>query len=451
MALCGWRICKVILKPYQIKNTMTSKTIAVILGGGVGSRLHPLTQHRSKPAVPIAGKYRLVDIPLSNCINSNIKKIFVLTMHNSTSLNSHITNAYRFDAFTNGFVDVLAAEQTNESKDWYLGTADAVRQNMMKYDRVEHETIIVLSGDQLYNMDLEELLYYHKEKDADVTIATIPVIKEEATSFGIMKVDGQGMINDFIEKPNIDVAEKWTSVLPAHYIKAKKEYLASMGIYIFKKSALKKLFDEKKTSNDFGKDIIPYAVNSKDYKVASYMYNGYWADIGTISSFMEANLKLTGSLPEFHLYDNINKIYTHSRMLAPSKIFGTKVTHGLISGGSICHAEEIARSIIGVRSRIGPGTIIRDSIVMGNNYYQTIDDINQLPNNELLGIGSNCMIQNAIFDKNVRIGNNVVIIGSPELKDYENEQYCIRDGIVIVKRGAYIESNTKIEAPKRAV
>jgi len=423
---------------------MTDKTIAVILGGGVGSRLHPLTQHRSKPAVPIAGKYRLVDIPLSNCINSNIKKIFVLTMYNSSSLNAHISNSYRFDMFTDGFVDVLAAEQTNESKDWYLGTADAVRQNMMKYNRIDHDTVIVLSGDQLYNMDLEALLKYHKEQDAELTIATIPSLEKDATSFGIMKVDAQGVINDFIEKPNIDIVQEWKSVLPEKYTSQNKDYLASMGIYVFKRSALEKLFDEKKSSNDFGKEIIPYAVQSSDYKISSYMYEGYWADIGTISSFMEANLKLTGSLPEFHLYDNFNRIYTHSRMLAPTKYFGTKVTHGLVSGGCIIHAEEIARSIIGVRSRIGPGTIIRDSIVMGNNYYQTIYDLDQLPDNELLGIGSSCMIQNAIFDKNVRIGNNVVIIGDPSLEDFENDQYCIRDGIVIVKRSAFIESNSKI-------
>ena len=423
---------------------MIDKTIAVVLGGGVGSRLHPLTEHRSKPAVPIVGKYRLVDIPLSNCINSNINKVFVLTMYNSASLNTHISRAYRFDAFSKGFVEILAAEQNNESKDWYLGTADAVRQNMMRYDRIDHDTIIVLSGDQLYKMDLEELIAYHHEQDAAVTIATIPVVEEDATSFGIMKVNGEGIIDDFIEKPNKDEVGNWQSVLPEEYLKQDKKYLASMGIYVFKKEAMKKLFEENASSHDFGKNIIPYAVRNKEYKVCSYKYDGYWADIGTIKSFMEANLKLTGFLPEFHLYDNNDKVYTHSRMLAPSKYFGTKITHGLISGGCICHAEEISRCIIGVRSRIGPGTIIRDSIVMGNNYYQSVSDIEQLPNNELLGIGSNCMIQNAIFDKNVKIGNNVTIIGGPGLDDFENEQYCIREGIIIVKRSAFIESNTKI-------
>jgi len=423
---------------------MTDKTIAVVLGGGVGSRLHPLTETRSKPAVPIVGKYRLVDIPLSNCINSNIRKVFVLTMHNSASLNTHISNSYRFDAFSKGFVDVLAAEQTNENKDWYLGTADAVRQNVSKYERIDHDTILVLSGDQLYKMDLEELIKYHNEQDADVTVATIPVVEQDATGFGIMKVDANGVINNFVEKPSIDEVGKWQSELPESYKVEKKNYLASMGIYVFKKSVMQQLFEEKPTANDFGKDFIPYAVNSNKYKVCSYLYDGYWADIGTISSFMEANLRLTGFLPEFHLYDNEDKIYTHSRMLAPTKYFGTKITHGLISGGCICHAEEISRCIIGVRSRIGPRTIIRDSIVMGNNYYQSVDDIDQLPDNKLLGIGSDCMIQNAIFDKNVRIGNNVTIIGDPSLEDSENDLYCIRDGIVIVKRAVYIESNSKI-------
>jgi len=423
---------------------MPDKTIAVVLGGGVGSRLHPLTKSRSKPAVPIVGKYRLVDIPLSNCINSNIRKIFVLTMFNSASLNTHISQSYRFDAFSKGFVDVLAAEQTNESLDWYLGTADAVRQNMSKYNKIDHDTILVLSGDQLYKMDLEDLIKYHHEQDADVTVATIPVVKKDAPGFGIMKVNATGVIDDFVEKPNIDDVDKWASDLPDEYTKKNKNFLASMGIYVFKRSALNKLFDEDPSSHDFGKNFIPYAVRSDEYKACSYMYDGYWADIGTIKSFMEANLRLTGFLPEFHLYDNQDKIYTRSRMLAPSKYFGTKITHGLISGGCICHAEEISRSIIGVRSRIGPGTIIRDSIVMGNNYYQSVTDIEQLPDNKLLGIGSNCMIQNAIFDKNVRIGNNVTIIGDESLQDMENDKYCIRDGIVIVKKSAFIESNTKI-------
>jgi len=423
---------------------MTNQTIAVILGGGVGSRLYPLTLDRSKPAVPIAGKYRLIDIPISNCINSNIKRMFVLTMFNSASLNQHIKNTYTFDAFSNGFVNILAAEQTRDNLDWFQGTADAVRQSMTQLNRNDYEYVLVLSGDQLYNMDLEAIIEYHKKQEADVTIATIPVIEKEATSFGIMKVKADGLIDSFVEKPTAEVVGNWKSELPQEYVDAKKDYLASMGIYVFSKKVLKQMFAENEKANDFGKDIIPAAVRSEDYKVASYLYDGYWADIGNISSFLEANLALTGFLPEFHLYGNTNKVYTHARMLAPTKIFGTKITHGLISEGGICHAEEISNCVIGVRSRIGQGTVIRDSIVMGNNYYQTVDDMDQLPNNELLGIGNNCFIQNAIFDKNVKIGNNVTIIGGEGLEDVETETYCIREGIVIVKRTAYIPDGTKI-------
>jgi glucose-1-phosphate adenylyltransferase len=429
---------------------MTDKTIAVILGGGSGSRLYPLTENRSKPAVPIAGKYRLIDIPISNCINSNIKKMFVLTMYNSASLNEHVAYTYRFDLFTKGFVDILAAEQTNQNKDWYQGTADAVRQNMMRYNRVDHDSVIILSGDQLYNMDLEELLKYHHDENADVTIATIPVVEKDVPGFGIMKVNADGIIDDFIEKPSLDIAQNWKSELPKKYKKEKKDFLASMGIYVFKREAMEKLFKENENKHDFGKEIIPYAVESSKYKVVSYTYDGYWADIGTISSFMDANLKLTGSLPEFNLYHNENKIYSRSRMLAPAKFFGTKVTHGLISGGCFIHADEISRSIIGVRSRIGPRTIIRDSIIMGNNYYQTVKDIKELPDNKLLGIGSDCFIQNAIVDKSVKIGNNVTIIGDPSLEDVETETYCIRDGIVVVRLWAHIPSNTKIGLVKPA-
>lgn len=422
----------------------TDQTVALILGGGSGSRLYPLTKDRSKPAVPIAGKYRLIDIPISNCLNSNIRKMFVMTMFNSASLNKHIKNTYHFDVFSSGFVDIMAAEQTRESKDWFLGTADAVRQTLSRLVKVEHEYILVLSGDQLYNMDFEEIMKYHVDQGADVTIATIPVVEKDATGFGIMKVNKKGIIDDFIEKPSVDVVSNWKSELPKEYTSKGKHYLASMGIYVFNKKVMNKLFEENQGANDFGKEIIPYAVGSSDYKVASYSYDGYWEDIGTIASFMEANLSLTGFLPKFHLYDNVKRIYTRARMLAPTKIFGTKITHGLISEGGIFHAEEISRAIIGVRSRIGQGTIIRDSILMGNDYYQTVDDIKELPDNKLLGIGNHCFIKNAIIDKNARIGNKVSIVGGAELEDTETETYCIKDGIIVIKKGAYIEPNSKI-------
>jgi len=423
---------------------MTDKTVALILGGGVGSRLYPLTLDRSKPAVPVAGKYRLIDIPISNCLNSNIRKMFVLTMFNSASLNKHIKNTYHFDNFSSGFVDIMAAEQTRDSKDWFQGTADAVRQTYSRLDKVDYDHVLILSGDQLYNLDFEAILEYHTSAQADVTVATIPVNAKDATGFGIMKVDEHGYIGSFVEKPSADEVGHWKSTLPEKYTAKEKYYLASMGIYVFSKEVMKRLFNENPKANDFGKEIIPYAVTNNNYKVGSYPYDGYWADIGSISSFHEANLRLTGFLPEFHLYDNDNKIFTHSRMLAPSKFFGTKITYGLISDGCISHAEEISNCVVGVRARIGQNTILRDTIIMGNDYYQTLDDIHNLENNELLGIGNNCYIQNTIIDKNARIGHNVSIKGGKNLEDDEKETYCIRDGIVIVKKGAIIPENSKI-------
>ena len=423
---------------------MIDKTVAVILGGGVGSRLYPLTAKRSKPAVPLVGKYRLIDIPISNCLNSNIRKIFVVTMFNSASLNKHIKNTYHFDHFSSGFVDILAAEQTRESLDWFQGTADAVRQSLDKLEPIEHEYVLILSGDQLYNFDFEEILASHAENDADLTIATIPVIEKDTAGFGIMKVNEGGWINNFIEKPSPDVVHDWKSALSDQYTKQGKDYLASMGIYVFKKDALYKLFDENKDSNDFGKEIIPYAVSNENYKVASYLYDGYWEDIGTIKSFLDANLYLTDFLPQFHLYDNEKKIYTHARMLAPSKIFGTRINHGLLCEGCIIHAEEITKCVIGIRSRIGTGTVIRNSIVMGNDYYQTLNDIEELPDNELFGIGNNCLIENAIIDRNARIGNNVKIAGTKNMEDTETDSYCIRDGIVVIKKNAFVPSGTII-------
>jgi len=422
----------------------TERTVAIILGGGVGSRLYPLTAQRSKPAVPIAGKYRLIDIPISNCINSKINKMFVLTMFNSASLNMHIKNTYQFDMFSSGFVDIMAAEQTLDNRDWFQGTADAVRQSMSRLKKVDHDYVLILSGDQLYNMDLEEILENHKDSGADLTIATIPVIERDATSFGIMKTVSDGKIDAFIEKPSLEEVGNWKSELPDEYINQGKDYLASMGIYVFNREAMDQLFEENQGANDFGKEIIPYAVNNSSYKVHSYLYDGYWADIGNIYSFWEANLKLTSFLPEFHLYDNVRKIYTHARMLAPTKIFGTKINHGLFSEGCICHAREVNYSVVGVRSRIGRNTVITDSIVMGNDRHQTVNEIQELDHNELLGIGNDCVIHRAILDKNVRIGNNVTIFGDESLEDVETDTYCIKDGIVVIKKNAYIPENMKI-------
>jgi len=370
--------------------------------------------------------------------------MFVLTMFNSASLNKHIKNTYHFDMFSEGFVDIMAAEQTLKSLDWFQGTADAVRQTERRMVTIDHEYVLILSGDQLYNMDFEAIIAYHESQDADVTIATIPVVEKDATSFGIMKVKRDGIIENFIEKPNIDEVGNWQSELDEKYTSQGKNYLASMGIYVFKKDIMWKLFAENEGANDFGKEIIPFAVGNSDYKVASYSYDGYWADIGTISSFLEANLRLTGYLPEFHLYDNDNKLFTHARMLAPSKIFGTKITFGLISDGCIIHADEISRSVLGIRSRVGQRTVIRDSYVMGNDFYQTLADLTDLPDNELIGIGNDCFIQNAILDKNAKLGHGVTIIGGEGLEDIETDTYCIREGIIIVKKGASIPKGEKI-------
>ncbi len=423
---------------------LARRTIAIILGGGTGSRLYPLTSHRSKPAVPIAGKFRLIDIPISNCLNSDIHRMFVLTQFNSASLNRHIKNAYRFDKFSRGFVDIMAAEQTADSMDWFQGTADAVRQSVKHLNKHDFDHVMILSGDQLYQMDFRKILKYHHEKGAQLTVATIPVVAEEATAFGILKANGDGVIEDFIEKPSMEKLPDWTSEVAPEYANAGKHYLASMGIYVFTAGVLSKLFAENPKSMDFGKEIIPYAVHSPEYKTTSYAFGNYWTDIGTISSFFEANLQLTDYLPQFNLYDNKNRLYTNSRMLSPSKIFGTRMTHALISGGGIIHASEINRSIIGVRSRIGKNTVIDHTILMGIDYYQTLKDLDENPEQKLLGIGDNCVLRNTIVDKNVRVGDNCTIIGSDQLEDSETDHYCIREGIIIVKKGASIPDNTKI-------
>jgi glucose-1-phosphate adenylyltransferase len=410
----------------------------------VGSRLYPLTQFRSKPAVPIAGKFRLIDIPISNCLNAGVNRIFVLTQFNSASLNSHVKNAYHFDIFSNGFVDILAAEQTRANSAWFQGTADAVRQTRSYLENEKYDYLMILSGDQLYQMDYTKILEYHRDQNADITVATIPVNDRDAPGFGILKVDADGIIEDFVEKPAKEELGQWTSPVEDQYAAEGKNYLASMGIYIFSNGVLGKLFDELPDAIDFGKEIIPTAVQSKEYKVTSYPFGGYWTDIGTIASFFEANLRLTQYLPEFNLYDNINKVYTNARMLSPSKVFGTHVSHTLIAEGCIIHANSIDNTIVGVRSRIGKFTNIKSSIIMGIDFYQSMKDMETNPKLILLGIGENCHIENTIIDKNVKIGDNCTIKGGNHLEDSETDTHCVRDGIVIVRKGAVIPDNTHI-------
>ena len=418
--------------------------IALILGGGSGSRLYPLTEKRSKPAVPIGGKYRLVDIPISNCLNSGVRQMFVLTQFNSASLNKHIKNAYNFDFFNNGFVEILAAEQTPDNSGWFEGTADAVRQCIRHLSIHSYEHILILSGDQLYQMDFAKMLKDHISKNADVSIATIPVNAKDASGFGIMKVNMEGLIENFIEKPTSDVLPDWESPVEAKHKATGQNFLASMGIYIFNKKTLLKLLDDTPETTDFGKEILPQAIK-QDMRVGSYAYTGYWTDIGTISSFMEASLKLTDNIPDFNFFDEVDKIYTNSRVLPPAKYFHTTLNMAFIAEGSIIHNANIEKSVIGIRSRIEDDTQISHSIVMGNDYYETLLDIERIKGKmPPLGIGKNCIIEHAIVDKNCRIGNEVIIRGDKSLADAETDSYCIRDGIVILKKEAIIEDGSII-------
>ncbi len=418
------------------------KMISLILGGGAGTRLAPLTSERSKPAVPIGGKYRLIDIPISNCLNSGVRRMFVITQFNSASLNQHIKNTYNFDMFSHGFVDILAAEQTPSSDKWFQGTADAVRQSLHHFKRHPHDYILILSGDQLYQMNFARLAEYHLEKEAQLTIATVPVIDKDAPGFGIMKVNEQGYIEDFIEKPKLDVLPEWQSAVEEKYRSQGRHYLASMGIYIFNKDFLHKLFDEHPEATDFGKEFIPIAIK-QGHKVASFAFDGYWTDIGTIRSFYEANIALTDNIPEFNLFDNDKAVYTRPRLLAPSKIFGTWFNQAVIAEGCIIHAKKIERSVIGIRSRIGDGTEISNAIIMGNDSYETIEEMRK-SGKPPMGIGKDCNIRNAIVDKDVRIGNNVNIHGSVALKDGETDTYVIKDGIIVIKKGVTIEEGARI-------
>ncbi len=420
------------------------KMISLILGGGAGSRLFPLTEKRSKPAVPIGGKYRLIDIPISNCINSGVKRMFVLTQYNSASLNAHIKNTYNFDQFSQGFVDILAAEQTPGNQDWFQGTADAVRQSRKHYERHDFDYLLILSGDQLYQMDFEAMAKHHIEANADITIACLPVDARDASGFGIMKVDEHGYIPRFIEKPNEDELPHWVSEVSPTNKKRGRNYLASMGIYIFNRKAINDLFDTYPESTDFGKEIIPMALQ-EGRKIAAYQYEGYWTDIGTIHSFFEANLELTDHIPSFNLFDNRRIIYTRGRMLAPAKFYGgTQLNRALIAEGSIIHARLIEGSIIGLRSRIGENTVIKDTIVMGNDIYQSLQEIAGDHDSIPLGVGDYCHIEHAILDKDCRIGNNVVIKGGAHMPDSDHDAYCIRDGIVVVKKGGIIPEGTRI-------
>ena len=420
---------------------INDKVLGIILGGGQGSRLYPLTEARSKPAVPIAGKYRLVDIPISNCINADIKRMYVLTQFNSASLNRHIKNTYHFSFFSTAFVDVLAAEQTMQSQAWFQGTADAVRQSMHHFLRHDFEYALILSGDQLYQMDYNLMVEEHIKSNAKISIATIPVTSKEATSFGILKSDDKNVITSFIEKPEAKLLPDWTSEVSDEMKGEGRNYLASMGIYIFNRDLLIELMDNPDTM-DFGKEIIPQSIDK--HKTISYQYEGYWTDIGNIDSFFEANLGLTDDIPKFDLYDKSQRIYTRARMLPTSKISGTALDRAVIGEGCIISAAKIERSVIGIRSRIGKESTVINTYMMGNDYYENLHDIEDKKIPILLGIGERCFIKNTIIDKNCRIGDDVRINGGKHLKDTETDTYLIKDGIVVIKKGAVIPKGTVI-------
>jgi glucose-1-phosphate adenylyltransferase len=409
-----------------------NEVLAVILGGGRGARLYPLTQMRSKPAVPIAGKYRLIDIPISNCINSGIYRIAVLTQFNSVSLHRHITNTYDFDAFHTGWVQIWAAEQTLESADWYQGTADAVRKQTLEIQSSGAKNVLILAGDHLYRMDYKAMAEYHWENKADVTVAVQPVLQDEASRFGILKREKDGRISSFVEKPkDAEIQRKFVSrddVL--------RPFLGSMGIYMFNTKVLMELLANYPNFHDFGSDIIPQAIQT--HSVFGFDFDGYWQDIGTIRSFYETNLALTTADTPFNFYDPKLPIYTETRFLSGSIVEDSKLRDVLIAEGSRILKSDITHSIIGIRSQISAGCVIKDSIMMGSDYYERGEE--GLP----IGIGANCHIEGAILDKNARIGDNVIIRPFPRNVDIDNDKWYVRDGIVVVPKGTEIASGTQI-------
>ncbi|MCF7816938.1 MAG: glucose-1-phosphate adenylyltransferase [Kiritimatiellales bacterium] len=409
------------------------KVVGLILGGGAGKRLQPLTRDRSKPAVPIAGKYRLVDLPISNCINSGIRHVFLLTQFNSVSLHQHIGATFRFDQFNGGYVRILAAEQTPDSEGWFQGTADAVRRSMRYFLGENPDIVVILSGDQLYRMDLNAVVAAHVASGADLTISTKPVTRNEAGALGIMQVDQQGRIIRFAEKPgNTALLDELRAPLYQD-----ERYLASMGIYVFNTPVLKQLLCESNDS-DFGKHIIPGAIGS--HKVCSHIFEGYWEDVGTIRSFWEANLALTDPLPSFSFYDMNKPIFTNMRYLPPSKINMCDLSRCLLTEGCIVSGKSIRHSVIGLRALIGEGTVIEDSIVMGADFYEhgKVGHPSGVP----LGIGRNCIIKKAIVDKNARIGDGVVISPEGKPSDVVTDLYWICDGIMVIPKNTAIPAGT---------
>jgi glucose-1-phosphate adenylyltransferase len=423
--------------------------LSLILGGGAGQRLYPLTKRRAKPAVPLGGKYRLIDIPVSNCINSDLNRIFILTQYNSASLNSHIARTYRFSRFTNGFVEILAAEITPERPDWFQGTADAVRQCLHHLDDYKGDTILVLSGDHLYRMDYRHFVARHSDTNADVTISVTAASEEDAPGFGLVKIDGSGRIVEFSEKPKGDALSNMrvdTAQLGLSREQAEKRpFLASMGIYVFRKEVLLNLLTmEMPSAVDFGKEVIPSVLAA--HNVQAHLFDGYWEDIGTIGAFYRANIAMTLPLPPFNFFDAEAPIYTRPRYLPGSKALDCVIQSSIVTEGCIINGATIKDSVIGIRSRIEHGSRLEGVLMMGADFYQTLDEMQAESNRNYprIGVGSNCLIRKAIIDKNARIGSGVRIVNETALKEHEGEGYFIRDGVVIIPKNGVIADGTVI-------
>lgn len=428
------------------------RVLSIILGGGAGTRLYPLTKLRAKPAVPLAGKYRLIDIPVSNCINSGLDQIFVLTQFNSASLNRHISRTYNFSGFSDGFTEVLAAQQTPENPNWFQGTADAVRKYLWLFQDWDVDEYLILSGDHLYRMDYSKFIQHHRETDADITLSVIPIDEKRASSFGLMKIDDSGRIVDFSEKPKGDALKQMqvdTTTLGLDAEQAQRTpYIASMGIYVFKKEVLEKLLQENPEQTDFGKEIIPEA--SSNHRIQAYLFNGYWEDIGTIEAFYNANLALTRQPePPFSFYDKNAPIYTRARYLPPTKLLDCQVTESIIGEGSILKECSVSNSVLGIRTRIERGCSVENSMIMGADYYESHAERasggrkdNEIP----IGIGERSKIRRAIVDKNARIGNNVLIMNKDRVEEanQEDKGFYIRGGIVVILKNAVIPDDTVI-------
>jgi glucose-1-phosphate adenylyltransferase len=426
---------------------MKSRVISVVMGGGRGSRLHPLTAERCKPAVPLAGKYRLVDIPISNCLNSNLNQIFVLTQFNTASLHRHIQESYKFDPFGGGFVDILSAEQTIRGDSWYQGTADAVRQNLHHFGVADNDLVLILSGDQLYQLDLESLIKEHRDSGAEVTIAAKAMRTSEVHGLGLMRVDESQAIKEFVEKPTDPAIIEGLAVSDAISESLgggadDRFVLANMGIYCFNAGTLKKSLDNEYT--DFGKEVIPELLGK--VKLRAFIFQGYWEDIGTVASFFSANLQLTDPVPPYNFFDEAKLVYTRARYLPPTKVNSCRLDRALIGGGSIITDTDIAHSVIGVRSVIRDGTQFRSVVMMGSDSYQSVEDLEEDKRlgRPHVGVGCNCYIEQAIIDKNARIGDNVRLspVGKPDM--YEKDGIFVRDGVLIVMKNAVVPANTTI-------